>query len=189
MPLQLSSALGTLAGLSTLALCAALRANAPHLDALMHAPVAANVAADPTAVSGPGGVTERSIEIDEAILAPELRAELVGRSLGATAFGESTLDDAAIRLDDGRLMVRGTVVAGWIILPLDLTGTAVASAGVVTVVIDEAYVGNTVMPGPARREVQQALQTGLERELSRPGLVVQSIAIEPGRLVAIGRVE
>jgi hypothetical protein len=187
VPLQLSSALANFVGLTTLALLTALSPSAPRGDAATRAP-ALDVVAGPTAVSAVGTGTERSIELDEATLAPELRAELVGRSLGATAFGETTLDDAAIRLDDGRLVVRGTVVAGWIILPLDLTGTAVVSAGVVSVVVDEAYVGNTVLPGPARREVQRALQVCLERELSRPGLVVQSIAIEPGRLIATGRV-
>jgi len=165
-----------------------VRRDAPEstAPAAGRAPPAAGAVAEPAAVPTADG-PELAVHLDERTLAPELGAELSGRWLGATAFGTASVDDVVVGLRADRLTVRGTATAGWTLLPLDLTGVAVASAGGVLVRIDAGYLGGTVLPGAARREVERALQDGIDRRLARTGLTVRAVTIGEGQLVAFGR--
>jgi hypothetical protein len=147
----------------------------------------ATVVAGPTAVPASELGPELTVEIDEAALTTALDARLAGLWLGTTPLGSASVDAVAVGLRDDRLSVRGTALAGWTLLPLELTAAVAAGSGRALVQVDEGYAGGAVLPGAARRSVERTLQSELDHQVGRLGLEVRSVSIGPGRLVVVGR--
>jgi hypothetical protein len=148
---------------------------------------AASAVARPSVAAAPDLGQPDGQLLDDARLAPALSAELSGLWLGTTAFGTASVDTVAVGFRERRLVVRGTALAGWTLLPLDLTGSVVASSGRVRVRIDEGYLADTDLPGSARREIERALQGGIDRWLVAAGPTAPSVAVGPDRLVVVER--
>jgi len=73
-----------------------------------------------------------------------------------------------------------------VLLPIELKGTAVARSGRVLVEIGDAQVGGLYLPGPARRDVGQAIQDQVGRLLDRQQFTVRTVAIGEGKLTVVG---
>ncbi|HZQ97182.1 MAG TPA: hypothetical protein VFC93_00040 [Chloroflexota bacterium] len=129
---------------------------------------------------------EQTVEIDEALLTSQLNTRASGRSLGVTALGTANVGRVAIGMHDGQIVVTGTADTGWTLMSLDFSATAAVDAGQVSVLVDDGYLGNTPLPGQARRVLACAVRDQIEEDLGGRRFSVRSLSVGEGRLVATG---
>lgn len=129
---------------------------------------------------------EITVQLDEATLTQQANANLAGRPVGDTPFGEATVRSITIHLRNGQILADGTAQVGPTTAPISVTSTATAESGRLRVAVSDAKVGGVPLPASMRQEIETALQAQVDQLMAQQRVRVQSVTITDGRLVASG---
>src|SRR5689334_14344274 len=99
---------------------------------------------------------ELTLEVDQATLTREANTALSGQTLGDTPIGAASLDSVDVQRRNGAMTIAGTVHAGWLAVPVDLTTSATAESGRVRIRVDAAHLGSLPLGDLVRRGLEQA---------------------------------
>lgn len=129
---------------------------------------------------------EAVVEIGEADLARELNARMAGRPLGSTPLGEASADRFTVSLRGGKVEIGGDGRLGPARVPFTVVGDVAPNGGRPMVRVSDARVSGVPMPEPARRQIEQALQGEVDRQLAGRPVTVRSVEIGGGQMRIIG---
>jgi hypothetical protein len=129
---------------------------------------------------------EAVVEIGEAQLAGELNARMAGKPLGTTPLGAASADRFTVSLRGGKVEVGGEGRVGPARVPFTIVGEVAPDGGRPTVRVSDARVSGVPLPEPARRQIEQALQGEVDRQLAGRPVTVRSVEIGGGQMRIIG---
>ena len=123
-----------------------------------------------------------TLQVSQQILTDQANAWAYGRSFGQTPLGAVTVQNVAVQLRDGQMLVSGTAKAGPTRFSAGLTATSDLRDGHIVVHVTDAQFGGISAPEPMRREVEQYIQTQVDQAVSSSGATVQSVQIGEGEM-------
>jgi hypothetical protein len=144
-------------------------------------PLAEHVAAAPDST-----MPEWSIQTDEGALTRDLVAWADRNARLETPLGSARLRSPSVELRDDQLVFHGVVDAGWVTQPVALVASASVEEGRVLVHVRSARIGGFDLGQGVLHEAEQQMQDQLDHFVQTNQVVVNSVRVSDGRLVANG---
>ena len=127
-----------------------------------------------------------TLQIDEAHLTRDLVVLANQESTPATLLAGARVRNPNVELRNDQIVLRGDVEAGWLVQPAVLVATASVDGDRVLVRIRSARIGPIDLPQLVQRDLEREFQERLDQVASTNDVVVRSVRIGNGRLVATG---
>ena len=101
-----------------------------------------------------------------------------------TALGRATVQNLAVQLRAGKIVITGDARTGFVRLPLRMTLAVDVRAGRLVVKVLEATVADVPLPESARQQMERTLQKQVDQAVAGENVRVRAVTVEGGKMTA-----
>jgi hypothetical protein len=129
---------------------------------------------------------ETTVEVTETALNDQLKASLVGQSLGSTPLGEATITDVKVTINEGYLLISGTAKNGFLTPPFQAKSTLNLVDNKAKLSISELTLNGVTLPRVITDQLEGTLQSKVDALIGAYNFKLKSITLVQGKIVIVG---
>jgi hypothetical protein len=126
------------------------------------------------------------VSVSEATLDEHLNAALVGRDVAETPLGTARIEHVAAELREERVQISGSARAGFLSLPIVLSGDVDVVDERPVVHVREAHIAGAELSDATRLLFERVLQAEVDAALAQDDIAVDSILLDEQRILITG---
>ncbi len=127
------------------------------------------------------------VVVDEATMSDRLNRGVAGKPIAESPLGTVVARQVAVKLRDGQVTIDGDAQVGSSSVPVRSTGTVGPQNGRAVVDVQDVRVAGVPLGASQRQQVQQMVQSEVDRVTSQERMQVRSVTVADGKMTVIGR--
>jgi len=128
-----------------------------------------------------------TVEISQDQLNAQIKAALVGQSLGSTPLGEAKITDANVVINSGSMVISGTAQNGPLSLPFETKATLTLENNQPKLGLSDLSMNGIALPQLIADQLASSLQSKVNGLINSYHFQLKSIELQPGKIILTGQ--